>query len=386
MDQIIQVKREEAKQVKRERVFFPNLDGLRFFSFFAVYLFHVYLLLFDKYRPAGPGYPVMKFLFQNGEVGVNFFFVLSGFLITYLLIEEKKTTGRIHVGKFYVRRILRIWPLFYLCLLFGFLIYPFMKKMMGGEQFAVAHPWTYFCFVNNFDFMAHGAPAIISVLWSVAIEEQFYLVWPLLLMMVPMKYYRYVFFTIIGVTLLFRLANWDNERVLQFHTLAVVGDMALGGLLAYYSNLSTGFRRRVEEMPKAFIALTYALALVFLFFRKSLFPGFGMVFERIFIGVVFGLIILEQNFGRNSFFKIGSFRLVSRLGIYTYGLYCLHVIAMSLTEQALVKLGMDIHVARNEWLVGAIALPLSIGAALVAYYFYERQFLKLKDRFTFITH
>jgi peptidoglycan/LPS O-acetylase OafA/YrhL len=258
--------------------------------------------------------------------------------------------------------------------------------MTGGEQFAVAHPWTYFCFVNNFDFMAHGAPAIISVLWSVAIEEQFYLVWPLLLMMVPMKHYRYIFFSIIGLTLLFRLVNRDHERVLQFHTLAVVGDMALGGLMAYYSIFSTAFRRRIEEMPKPVIALIYVLAVGFLFFRKSLFPGFGMVFERIFIGVVFGLIILEQNFGRNSFFKMGGFRVVSRLGIYTYGLYCLHVIAMSLTEQGLVKMGMDIHDARNEWMVGAIALPLSIGAALLSYYFYERQFLKLKDRFAFITH
>src|SRR5579859_5130760 len=117
----------KIKAGQKEKVFFPNLDGLRFCSFFAVYLFHIYLLLFDKYRPAGISYPLTRFLFQNGEMGVNFFFVLSGFLITYLLIEEKRVTGKVHIGKFYIRRILRIWPLFYLCIGFGLIIYPIIK-------------------------------------------------------------------------------------------------------------------------------------------------------------------------------------------------------------------------------------------------------------------
>ncbi len=169
---------------KKEKIFFPNLDGLRFLSFFSVYLFHIWVLLFDRYSLTGTSSGIVKFFFQNGEIGVNFFFVLSGFLITYLLIQEKKLTGKIHVANFYVRRILRIWPLFYVCILFGLVLYPLLKKIIGGELFVVAHPWTYFVFLNNFDFLKNGAPAIISVLWSVAIEEQFYLFWPLLLLQV----------------------------------------------------------------------------------------------------------------------------------------------------------------------------------------------------------
>ncbi|MEO5500620.1 MAG: hypothetical protein ABIR31_04180, partial [Ginsengibacter sp.] len=67
---------------KKERIFFPNLDGLRFFSFFSVFLFHIWLLFFDRFQIPGTTHKVMTFLFQNGEIGVNFFFVLSGFLIT----------------------------------------------------------------------------------------------------------------------------------------------------------------------------------------------------------------------------------------------------------------------------------------------------------------
>jgi len=371
--------------ITKEKVFFPNLDGLRFFSFFSVYLFHVYLLLFDKYRPSGAGYGITKFLFQNGEVGVNFFFVLSGFLITYLLIEEKKFTGQIHVGKFYIRRVLRIWPLFYLCLAFGLLIYPVIKKMTGGELFHVANPWTYFFFLNNFDFMVHGAPAIISVLWSVAIEEQFYLVWPVILFLTPFKKYKYVFFIIILASLVFRMIHHDNERVLQFHTLAVVGDMALGGLLAYYSIFNAGFRRRIVEMPRAGIFVIYGLAIVILLFRKAIFPGYLMVFERLFIGIIFGLIILEQNFSDRSLFKMKNYRRISKMGTYTYGLYCLHVIAMTFTEQGLVKIGWDVKKTTTCVLIGCAGFVLSVLIALASYYFFERKFLKLKDKFAFIT-
>lgn len=258
---------------KKEKIFFPNLDGLRFFSFFSVYLFHVYLLLFEKYQPGTQSHSIMRFLFQNGEIGVNFFFVLSGFLITYLLIEEKKLTGKIHIVNFYIRRILRIWPLFYLCLIFGFIIYPFIKQFSGGELFQIANPWTYFVFLNNFDFLYNGAPAIISVLWSVAIEEQFYLMWPLVLGLLPLKNFKYAFFTIIAGSIIFRSFHPHNERVLQFHTLAVIGDMALGGLLAYYCIFNSAFKKAIIYLSKPAIACIYLSALAVFFSGKKYLPA-----------------------------------------------------------------------------------------------------------------
>src|SRR5205085_9627779 len=115
-------------------------------------------------------------LFGNGNLGVNFFFVLSGFLITYLLIEEKKLTGKIHIGNFWIRRILRIWPLYFACVFIGFVLFPFAKHMAGGTSAETADPWYYLAFINNFDYIKKGLPDSpgLGVLWSVAIEEQFY--------------------------------------------------------------------------------------------------------------------------------------------------------------------------------------------------------------------
>src|SRR3990170_2258158 len=86
----------------KAKIFFPNLDGLRFFSFLVVFLYHGHMSIFSYLKDSSPRvYSVIEFICRNGNLGVNFFFVLSGFLITYLLIKEKEFTGKIHVPNFY---------------------------------------------------------------------------------------------------------------------------------------------------------------------------------------------------------------------------------------------------------------------------------------------
>ena len=104
-------------------IVFPHLDGLRFFCFFVVFLFHGFSTTSAEVAQSS-AYRFVRFLFRHGDLGVNFFFVLSGFLITYLLLEEKQRHGRIHIGYFYIRRMLRIWPLYFACVAFGFLAFP----------------------------------------------------------------------------------------------------------------------------------------------------------------------------------------------------------------------------------------------------------------------
>src|SRR4051812_22277340 len=112
-----------------KKVYFENLDGLRFLCVLAVFFFHSFYTEFDYIKNQDSYFFIKKELFGNGNLGVNFFFVLSGFLITFLLIEEKKLNGQINLWKFWMRRILRIWPLFYFCVFFGFVIFPFLKTL-----------------------------------------------------------------------------------------------------------------------------------------------------------------------------------------------------------------------------------------------------------------
>ena len=186
--------------IQKNKIFFPNLDGLRFVCFLAVFLYHCNETIFPKiYNPKITS--VLNFLFRNGNLGVNIFFVLSGFLITFLLIKEKEFKNTISLKNFYVRRILRIWPLFYLCVFLGFAVFPFFKYRTIPSPFELSNFWSYIFFAGNFNFIkiwpAPPDALNLIVLWSVAVEEQFYLTWPIILKYFSKKTYPYIFIIII---------------------------------------------------------------------------------------------------------------------------------------------------------------------------------------------
>jgi peptidoglycan/LPS O-acetylase OafA/YrhL len=386
---------QQAPPTKQTRIFFPNLDGLRFICFFAVFLHHCYLSFFSYTEKSSPGFfNAQEFLFQYGTLGVNFFFVLSGFLITFLLLKEREFTGTIHIGNFYVRRILRIWPLYFLCLFIGFVLFPLMKEMGGEVMHESANPWYYIFLAGNFDYMntwpTKPDAILLSVLWSVCVEEQFYLTWPIILKFTPTKYYKYIFISIMLFSLVFRAFYTDgteaDHAVRYFHTFSLIGDMALGGLLAYYVSFPNKFASFVSNMGKGTVAAIYAGAIGFSLFKGYIFPyGVPVIFERLVIGFFFGMIILEQNYARGSLFKLGKSKILSTLGIYTYGLYCLHLLGMYAAVRLVVKMGWP---ENNMWVAIASALlglVLSIVVSIASFHLFEKWFLRLKNRFAFIT-
>jgi len=379
----------------RAKVFFPNLDGLRFISFLVVFLHHCYLSFFTYLQSSSPvAWKIQAFLFKYGTLGVNFFFVLSGFLITYLLIREKEVTGTIHVGNFYIRRILRIWPLYYLCLVIGFVGFAYIKKLGGEIPQESANPLYYIFFAGNFDYMqtwpVKPDAILLSVLWSVCVEEQFYLAWPLILKFIPVRSYKYVFGSIILLSLIFRsfyTGNTDADHAARyFHTFSLIGDMALGALLAWLVSFPNKVKDLITNLSKPAIAFIYAGALVVTLGKEYVFPyGWPIIFERLVIGLFFALIIAEQNFAHNSLFKMSRFKGISKLGTYTYGLYCLHLLAMYMTVRVVVKLGLQETQLWVAILSAVLALILSILISLASYHLFEKWFLKWKDKFAFIT-
>ncbi|MBK9047983.1 MAG: acyltransferase [Bacteroidetes bacterium] len=122
-----------------KKVYFENLDGLRFLCFLSVFFFHSFHTEYDFIKDNPVCTFIKKDLFGNGNLGVNFFFVLSGFLITFLLIEEKKLNRQIDLRNFWIRRILRIWPLFYFCVFFGFVMFPMIKEFLVRYQMRLLH-------------------------------------------------------------------------------------------------------------------------------------------------------------------------------------------------------------------------------------------------------
>ncbi len=365
--------------------YFENLDGLRFFCFLFVFLFHSFHTEIPEIKN-NPVYHFLKVtLFGNGFLGVNFFFVLSGFLITYLLIKEKKNNNKILVGRFWMRRILRIWPLYFACVLYGFVIFPYTKTFAGTVPNETADPLYYIGFISNFDYIQKGMPDApgLGVLWSVAIEEQFYLAWPVILSFFPLKKFWIPLVIILTGSLVFRALN-DVPILHEMHTLSCIGDMALGGLGAWLILESASFRTRIADLPRWVILFIYlAFAFIFFFRDEFLLSSYWLrVFERLILSAVILLIILEQCFAKLSFYKMGKFRIATRLGLVTYGLYCLHFIVISLIVGLTKKLGFNSQLWQVVFLETMLSLLVTIGISLLSYRFFEAPFLRLKEKFS----
>jgi len=371
----------------KHKIFFPNLDGLRFFCFLSVFLYHSFYSEYSYIKNDTIYKFVEKDLFGNGNLGVNFFFVLSGFLITFLLIKEKEFENKINIPNFWVRRVLRIWPLYFFCVFFGFVIFPIIKKMFGQESTETANPIYYLTFLNNFDFINKGLPdaSVLGVLWSVAIEEQFYFVWPILLAVIPNRYYGVLFSSIIIGTFIFRAKN-DTFDMHEYHTFSCIGDMAIGAFGAYFASQNI-YKLKIENWSRKFILFIYLIFGIIFLFREQIFYSnyYCRIFERGFIAVIILCIILEQNFSQRSLFKLSTFKYISKLGLVTYGLYCLHFIGILITIKLTAKLKLNSNLWEVLVLETITSLAITILIAWVSYNYFEKYFLKWKENFSFIT-
>lgn len=370
-------------------VFFENIDALRFISFLVVFLFHVHLYERVSSITDAPVILAITRLLSSGGWGVTFFFVLSGFLITWLLLLEHKKNGRISTKDFYLRRIFRIWPLYYLVFIIGVFILPLLYHVLHRELFFDYNLWLYGTFLSNFGVMGlnevydsiRSIPLVLNISWSVSIEEQFYLIWPLFFTLLPQKRWLFIFPFFIFISILIAAIYSTNYKVIDYHTFIRMGEIAIGGWMAYAYFYKASFRDVIINLPKWLILCIYVipsmLILVKFYGHLSLFNNYLI---RMVVSFFFGIIILEQNFSFNSWYKFGRLKQFSKLGKISYGLYMLHPICMFF-----VGFLTDRYIG-NGVIRGVSYIVLTFFATLllayVSYHRFEKKFLVLKARFS----
>lgn len=324
---------------------------------------------------------------------MSIFFVLSGFLITYLLLEEERKYGRINIASFYVRRILRIWPLYYVVIIFAVTIFPILKSNLGEPANLGMTPIYYYTFLSNFDVIGiveklGAVQQMMSVVtWSVSVEEQFYLVWPLLFTITPKKFYCYIFLSIIIFSIFFRFYNYSNDIVLYHHSFSVCGDLAFGGLAGYYSFTSLKFKAFFRSLSTHSILITYVVGFMWLLWGgQHISASRFTALTRLISVIFFAFIILEQNFSENSFYKFSNSKLLTYWGKYTYGLYMLHEVALWLSTLLVAKAFSMPNpgplIVSIKYLIGFL---LTISLSYASYEYFEKRFLKLKDKFALVS-
>ncbi len=213
----------------------PELDSLRFVAFLGVLIFHAMPLSLDFYTGSGVPSLVGAAIcgaVTSGAFGVDLFFALSAFLITTLLLRERETNGRVDVRSFYIRRILRIWPLYFAFILFAVALQLVVKSQHLGLPYVAG----FFLLAGNWIYVLYGLPHSIAIpLWSISIEEQFYLTWPLIVRGVSRRRMAGFAVAVLVIATVARLAlvlGRYPQAAIEYNTLARLDPIALGILLA----------------------------------------------------------------------------------------------------------------------------------------------------------
>jgi peptidoglycan/LPS O-acetylase OafA/YrhL len=373
----------------RSKIYFPGLNGLRALAALSVVVVHINQ--FKKYFGAGQPLFLPKFLLMGNDA-VTLFFVLSGFLITYLLYVEHQQTGMISVRNFYIRRILRIWPLYYFIVLIGFVGVALIIQLLqfqGDTQHFIPSFNTiaiYLLFVPNaVGFFAHPS-LVLSHLWTIGIEEQFYLMWPPLVR----KFIRYPLIALFGI-IVFKIIIFHVDSMIvvdknfpqwfryfiSFLANLRIESMALGGIAAYL-----WFQQKRMILNILFHPVVEKIILILMLGNVFVFSGENIVYPNdIFLSALYAAFILNIACNPRSTLKLEN-RYFRALGKFSYGLYMYHppIIYLTLVGLSYTGLWGTGYFIYNLVLYGVV-IAATIGVSAWSYRYFEGWFLALKDRF-----
>ena len=354
---------------ENNKIYLPGLNGISAIAALAVVASHI------NHRSIGFGLPAMPLLDLAGY-GVTMFFVLSGFLITFLLLKEKKMTNTINYKFFFIRRALRIWPLYFLYLLILILIF-------GVDSFRGTLVYYVFFMPNfvNLVVAEYGVVPVSKVLsekighyWSLGVEEQFYIFWPLVI-----KFFnRYLFVFLILFPILFLLFKiflkilHSPIEIQAFFHYSRFGCLAIGGIGAYlYCN-------HIERL-KYFnsILLQILCWSIMVLIATNNFYIYGIINHEI-VAIVTVLLIFNQIHNpkpiinlENAFFDF--------LGKISFGLYVYNPLVIFFMQKIINNLA--VNTVLKMVLVYTSVFCALILVSYLSFKYYENYFLKFKKNF-----
>jgi peptidoglycan/LPS O-acetylase OafA/YrhL len=338
--------------------FFPSIDGLRAISILAVILYHCDV-------------PLPGVLGPQGFYGVSLFFVISGFLITTLLLREQDDTGAISLPNFYVRRTLRIFPLYYAVLAaFCVATFIFDRHSAEGEAFWEHLPWFVF-YMNNWVIALGSARVIFAVSWSLATEEQFYLFWPSMVAFAPRRWMAAA--AISGLM----IGTWTMRVLIGRHIVdfgvipnrmatSIAPEICMGCLLAF----ALHSRRSFEALYRVLSWRWSAVVALAAFLLLTALPVSSSAIHLVLVALL-GAVVVRPDHVLRPFLESRTMR---HIGVTSYGAYLLFTFVLNFGKRL-------VHL-ENPWARLLWTLPLTVGLATLVYRYYETPFLRLKRRFS----
>jgi len=387
----------------KSRIYFPGLDGIRFLAAMFVVIGHTeqFKTIMGIINTYDESFFLNRITLSANDA-VLMFFVLSGFLITYLLLVEIERTDNVSIRDFYIRRTLRIWPLYYLLVLVGFFLVPIIIKLTGFDGYyqSISKDFVpkfalYLTFLPNVATIFAFMPVGISHLWTIGVEEYFYLLWPQLIK----RFRKNILPAIIAVMLIrllimitvyfrFTIRGYSPLRPGGFDLVILALNkfpfeaMAIGGLAAYIYYHQKESILRVLYHPIMMYSILGLLA-VNMVVHSSMLAPYTLFFSTFLINTFYAILIL--NIATNPRFPLKLenpfFR---RMGKLSYGIYMYHLVVIYFTMIAFDKFNYRRDDLLYNLLLYTIVFSVTLALAHFSYKYFEKPFLRLKERFAVV--
>lgn len=342
---------------------YPGLDGIRALAVAAV--------VWDHTQP----YDGMPPLLRHGFLGVDVFFVLSGFLITALLLHERASRGRISLGKFLIRRSLRIFPLYFAVMGLLAIYFVFIAPAASSQRNAFLTELPY-----HFTYTSNWVPmeTMMGLTWSLSTEEQFYLLWPAMLAFLE----SWAWLVMLAFLALNQAINfgwidgWLQSVGLSAGSLEILQctftPIILGAMLAFVLS-NAHWRDRLAAWPSWPVLLFTAGVLLVSASWPGDIRGWPRLGFQAATALLLACIVLHPE---APLARILEWRPLAYVGTVSYGIYLLHMFVVHVARRVLVAIG-----AADNHLLFLLSLAGTVAAAGLSYRYFERPLLQLKDRF-----
>jgi len=352
----------------------PWLDGLRGLAILLVVTGH----FFNEY-----------YLFTGGWIGVNLFFILSGYLITGRLYEHSARDGGKHYFKnFYGRRVLRIFPVYYASLIFFFGVLPLIYHryfiFFGGLY---KEQWWYWSYLSNWRIVLYGLPEnfMLFIFWSLAVEEQFYLVWPFIFRYTVKVNRKAIILAIWCISVAGRIMA-GQPLLAYFNTLTAAEPLLMGALLTVLER--EGLLARYGRLIRSMVPGSILVLVVIIGIDRNLTPANALLMrwgytciDVLLAAMLYWLVVPG---GGEWMKRLFSARWLRWLGRYSYGMYVFHgfILLMLVTKAQALWMEKGAQPLAAYVLTRVTGLVLLLLCAYGSYHLFEKRFLKWKRYFS----
>jgi peptidoglycan/LPS O-acetylase OafA/YrhL len=352
--------------------YFPALDGLRGLAILMIILYH--------------NFDFLSFTYPTWS-GVDLFFVLSGFLITGILIKKRNSAH--FLFNFYARRVLRIFPIYFLSLIIFLFILPnLIKYPLSLDYFTINQYW-FWLEIQNWLFILkpNGNNNFLNHFWSLALEEQFYLISPWIILLIK-QFQKIISFLLVTLLLLqvLRLALWylqvKNISYINLYGFTRIDGLCVGSLLAIFRNQGSfkmgNFNRALSIL---FILLVFFVFPFFKLFYNARLPYLAICLYPA-IAFFWGMIVWFSIRPESLMYRIFNNKFLIFFGKISYGLYIFHWPINWILQLRLEIFTNTEYLFWNNLLLALISTSIAILISTISYYTYEKFFLGLKRYFT----